>query len=286
MTNNDREVEIEMKRIKLLALASVLIFIFSISTNAKIKTEIAISSQANWWSQAAGDREAGELIDNLESRVISIENFPANNQDALADWTEAHTGNGQMDILILFGQFPDTIYPPGNAKADGSIAEDFLEDGNLIANTGDYMFYVVNGAGTNGAGGLQTMMDIPGITMWDDNTAVEVTEKGKEITPTLKDFQTDRPFHLDELDDEWEAELVLAGDTGDQDAMRADPVVVRNTEYDGRLAIFYQTATQDADPRAEVISEWVKNWVPEVAGGQAVEAQDKLTTTWADLKSE
>ena len=35
-------------------------------------TDIAISTQANWWGQAAGDREAGELLDNLGSKVSSI----------------------------------------------------------------------------------------------------------------------------------------------------------------------------------------------------------------------
>jgi len=35
--------------------------------------------------------------------------------------------------------------------------------GNVIVNTGDYMFYVVNGAGTNGEGGIRAMMDIPAL---------------------------------------------------------------------------------------------------------------------------
>ena len=61
---------------------------------------------------------------------------------------EDHTAGGG-DLLILCGQFPDTIYQPGNAQADDSLAELFLDAGNSIFNTGDYMFYIVQVA--NGA---------------------------------------------------------------------------------------------------------------------------------------
>ncbi|MCP4259190.1 MAG: hypothetical protein GY774_17030 [Planctomycetes bacterium] len=241
----------------------VLVFVvaFAFSTTA-MAVDIGISTQANWWSQGAADREMQEIVDNVTT--VSVERFAADEQDALADWVEAHTGNGISDILILCGAFPDTIYEPGNTQADDSIAELFLDDGNCIVNTGDYMFYVVNGAGTNAAGGLQTMMDIPGITMWDP-IAVTVTPDGQDFTPTLTDLSTDRPFHLDELQDDWEVELILAQN---DDGTRADPVVVVNQETGGRLAIFYQTSSRDDDPRGEVISEWINNWyLKNIAGG-------------------
>jgi len=100
-------------------------------------------------------------------------------------------------------------------------------------------------------------MDIAGITMWDDDTAVVVTAEGQDITPSLVDFASDRPFHLDELEGDWYAELVLAqNDAG----TRADGVIVANAGTGGRLGIFYQTASQDDDPRGEVMSEWINNW--------------------------
>jgi len=229
-------------------------------------SDIAISTQAGWWSQGAADREMQEIADNVTA--VSVELFATNEQDALADWVINHTGDGASDLLILCGQFPDTIYAPGNGQADDSLAELFLDDGNCIINTGDYMFYVVNGAGTNAAGGLQTMMDIAGITMWDDDTAVVVTAEGQEYTPSLQNFATDRPFHLDELEGDWEPELILAqNDTG----TRAEPVIVVNTATGGRLGIFYQTSGQDDDPRGEVISEWINNWyLKNVASGTPI----------------
>ncbi|MHC4145267.1 MAG: PA14 domain-containing protein, partial [Planctomycetota bacterium] len=242
----------------------VLVFViaFAFSTTA-MAADIAISTQANWWSQGAADREMQEIVDNVTA--MSVEQFSSTEQDALADWVEAHTGDGLSDLLILCGMLPDTIYDPGNGQADDSLAELFLDDGNTIINTGDYLAFVVNGAGTNGAGGLQTLMDIAGITMWDDDTAVTVTAEGQEFTPSLVDYATDRPFHLDELEGDWEVELILAGNSAET---RADPVIVVNQETGGRLGIFYQTASQDDDPRGEVISEWINNWyIPNVAGG-------------------
>ncbi|MHC4354957.1 MAG: LamG-like jellyroll fold domain-containing protein, partial [Planctomycetota bacterium] len=100
------------------------------------------------------------------------------------------------------------------------------------------------------------MMDIT-VDMWDDNTPVVVTADGLDITPSLVDFQTDRPFHLDQLQGAWYPELILAQNAA---GTRADAVIVSNAETGGRLGIFYQTAGQDDDPRGEVISEWINNW--------------------------
>ncbi|MBN2129879.1 MAG: hypothetical protein JW741_10300, partial [Sedimentisphaerales bacterium] len=226
--------------------------------------DIAISTQAGWFSQEAADREMQEIVDNVTA--VAVEQFAADNQAALADWVVAHTGDGVPDLLILCGQLPDTIYPAGNTQPDGSIAELFLDDGNIIVNTGDWIFYVVNSAGSNGPGGLQNMMDIPGVTVaGEDNTAVTPTAEGSALTPSLGDLQTDRPFHLDTLEGAWFAELVLAQNAA---GTRADPVIVANAETGGRIGIFYQTASQDNDPRGEVISEWINNWF--VTAGEVV----------------
>jgi hypothetical protein len=223
---------------------------------------IAISAQANWWSQDAADREIEEIVDNAQAPVVV---FDAGSQDGLADWLSDHTNNGVANLLILCGQLPDTIYGPGNVQADDSIVEQFLDAGNTIINTGDWIFYVVNGAGTNGAAGLQTIMDIPAVTVaGGDNTAVTVTAEGQELTPSLQDFATDRPFHLDTLEGDWYTELVLAQNA---DGTLADPVIVRNSATGGRIGIFHQAASEDDLPRGEVISEWINNWYLDAASG-------------------
>ena len=84
-----------------------------------------------------------------------------------------------------------------------------------------------------------------------------MTAESQSVTPSLADFATDRPFHLDTLDENWYPELVLAQNG---DGTLADPVIVRNSVTGGRIGVFYQTASQDDDPRGEVISEWINNW--------------------------
>jgi len=270
-----------MKYSKGLLFSTILLCIALISAPCwgKLDTDIAIFTQAGWMGQGTADRESNVIVGNVEGIVNSIDLFPIANEGELATWVDQHTNNNRIDVLILFGQFPAAIYAPGNAQQDDSIAELFLEGGNMIINTGDYMFYVVNGAGTNAEGGIQAMMDNPSITMWDDDTPVEVTEAGEKYLPTLKNFSTDRPFHLNEIQDPWEAEVIFAGSE-----TRADPVVVLDTETEGRLAIFYQTASQDSDPRGDVMSEFIKNWLPEIVGGTAVGPAGKLGTLWGRLK--
>ena len=232
-----------------------LIVAFAFGTTA-MAGDIAISTDSNWWGQAAADREAQEIVDNVTG--ASVELFGDNDQAALADWVTAHTGDGVSDVLILCGKFPATIYPAGNAEPDGSIAELFLDDGNTIINTGDWMFYVGT-AGNNATEGLHNMMDIPGVDMSGagENIPCAVTAEGNAVAPSLQALQTDRPFHLDTLGGDWVPELILAQN---DDGTLADPVIVVNTVTGGRIGIFYQTNGQDNDPRGEVMSEWINNW--------------------------
>jgi hypothetical protein len=241
--------------------------------------DVGISSQAGWWTQDAADREMAELVDAIRGSVGDVEIFPPDKQADLATWVKDHTNNGEADILILCGQVPDTIYAPGNTQADDSLIEVFLDSGNCVINTGDYLMYVVNGAGTNAAGGIQTLMDLPATTMWDDNTAVEVTADGEKYTPSLQDFQTDRPFHLDELEDGWEPMIIMAQNSA---GTRADPCIVKNTNTKGMVGIFYQTASQDDDPRSEVMGEFINSYYVVVA----VEPISKVATSWGAIKSE
>ncbi len=239
--------------------------------------DVAISSQANWWGQEAADREMAELEAAIKGSAANVQNFPADKQADLAAWVKDHTQTKAGHMLILCGQIPDTIYEPGNTQVDDSLVELFMDAGNTVINTGDYMMYVVNGAGTNGDTGLQTLMDIPAISMWDDDTAVKVTADGKSYCPSLVDFQSDRPFHLDELDGGWEAEFVLAQN---DEGTRADPVVVKNKDTGGRAGIFYQTASQDDDPRSEVMSEFINS----IYRTTAVSPVGNLSTSWGAIK--
>jgi len=252
-------------------------------------SDIAISTQSGWWPQTTADREMQEIADNVTD--LSVELFTANDQDALADWVRDHTGNGVADLLILCGQFPDTIYAPGNAQADDSLAELFLDDGNVIINTGDYIFYVVNGAGTNGEAGLQTMMDIP-VTMWGDpGITMTPTADGRLYTPSYQGATITRPWFLEQLEGtDWQAELILGQSA---DGATADPAIIVNTVTGGRIGTFFQVADTDTDLRGEVISEWINNWfikniagVSPLAGNPDPKDGAIHTETWVTLSWE
>ena len=208
-----------------------------------------------WITKALADIQAQKCTAKLSLGGIAS-TWYQNESDTptLAEWMQAVTNNGQRDVCVLYGDTPPDIYPQGNAMPDGSILETYLEstDGDAIINHADYMFWGLNsgGNGRNDVFGLQNIMDIPGITMWDDNTPVVVTEDGSKISPTLKDFASDRPFHLDELANDWFPEVILAQNAA---GTRSDPTIVRDGNR-GRLINCYQTADED-DPKGAVAAE-------------------------------
>ena len=230
-----------------------------------------------WIGKAPADDQAEICADMLDGAGITNTWYDTDSDAAaVADWMKSVTGDGGLDICVLYGDFPPEIYPEGNSQTDGSIAETFIEttDGDVFINHADYMFWGLQGR--NREGGLQNMMDIDGIVMWDDDTPMKVTPEGKAISPSLTDYASDRPFHIDQLDGDWEIEVSLAqNDAG----TRADPIIVRDGNL-GRLIPAIQTANGD-EPKGAIAAEiiiWLMSTTP-------VEPAGKLSTTWGDLKA-
>lgn len=240
--------------------------------------EVAIyTGITQWIGKAPADEQAEICVGMLDDAGIANTWYDSDSDaGALADWMESVTGNGVLDVCVLYGDFPPEIYPEGNTQTDGSIAETFIEttDGDVFINHADYMFWGL--AGRNEVGGLQNMMDIDGITMWDDDTPMVVTPEGKAISPSLTDYASDRPFHVDELDGDWEVEVSLAQN---DDGTRADPIIVRDGNL-GRLIPVIQTNGGD-EPKGAIAAEIIDYLMSEVA----VEPAGKLSTTWGELKA-
>lgn len=264
-------------------LCAAAIMLWTPTADAAKKVDVFVYTEITQWiAQPQAQEEADELIKEIEGQrgIGEVVNEPAK---AIEAWTKKHTEDKANHIIVLYGDFPPEIYPQGNAKKDGSVAEEFLDAGNTFANSADYFFWGLQGR--NEAGGLQNMMDIPGIVQWDDDTPMEVTKEGKELTPSLDDYNTDRPFHLDQLEGDWELEIAFATETGKAaGATRCDPCIIRNTKTDARLIQVYQTAGQ-VDPKGKVLSEIILNYYLEVVGALEVDPQDKLPTLWADIKT-
>ncbi len=240
--------------------------------------EVAIyTERAGWIGQAAAAREGEELTELLKrpKKVVTL------TEKEIGSWAEDHTDNRQADIIVTFGDFPATLYPPGNGKPDDSVAEKFLEGGNIFLNTADYIFYVVQGAGTNGEQGLKNMMDI-NADMWAGGTAIKPTDDGKKYTPSLAAFTSARTFKAAQIVDPWEVEVVF----GDNGAGLLDPAIVHDTKTGGRIGIAYQISGNDGLPRGEVFAEMIDNYLADVLGAAAVDPNEKVTTTWAYIKSD
>jgi hypothetical protein len=246
---------------------SMFVFAILLAFSASaMAVDIAISTQGGWMGQGHADTEAQEIVDSVTGVTIDV--FTSTDHDALAEWVEEHTGDGVPDLLVMFGIFPDSIYPAGNAQTDGSLAELFLDDGNVIVNTGDYIFYVGSG-GNNDAGGLANMTDVSSAAMWGDdtgNTRFTPTEDGELYTPSLPTLSSNRPWFPAQFEGtDWEFELILAQS---DDGTQVHPGIIHNTRTDGRLGVFFQYS-DDSQPRGEVISEWINNWyLPMLGSGR------------------
>ena len=252
------------------------------TANAANKVDIFIyTDTVQWIGQAKAQEEAEILakhLDGADGIGELILHGPAKQVEA---WTKKHTVEKGHHLIVMFGDVPPEIYDAGKDAKKETVAEEYLDAGNSFSNSADYFFW--GQGGRNEEGGIKNMMDIPDMVQWDDDTPMEVTKEGKELTPTLDDYATDRPFHVDKLKNDWELEIAFASDTGNQKADRCDPCIVRNTKTDARLIQVYQT-NNGGEPMGDVIAEIILNYYLEAVGALDVDPQDKLPALWGDLK--
>lgn len=125
-------------------------------------------------------------------------------EEYISNWMIETTANGVVNICILYGVLPTTIYTAGNTQSDGSIAENWIEstDGNTILNHADYFGYNSSEGKANERGAMQNLMDIPDIeiNVYEHNVGMVVTTEGKTLTPSLNNFASDRPFPLNQFE--------------------------------------------------------------------------------------
>lgn len=238
---------------------------------------IAIFTEAvSWTDVGTANAEAQEIINNLKiTRDIQIMG-----DKEIGEFAKKNTNDNDLDIIITFGYFPVSLYKPGNAEANGSVGEKFLEGGDMFLNTADYIFYVTQGGGTNGDQGLKNMTD-SNFDMWTDNTRCSPTDDGKKYAPSIPaQYDAPRCFKTDQVgaSKDWEVELAL----GSNGATYIDPAIIHNKDYDGRVAIVFQAG--GTLPRGEVIVEILDKWLSSKIKAQPVDPLDKLPITWGKIK--
>lgn len=275
---------------------SILFLTVLVATQVEASFNFALHMDAHPWSREDPKGTQDEL-DNLVDLLsdVNLETFEPNAIDALAAWVAANTEGGG-NTLILTGITPSSIYAAGNADADGSLLEEFLDAGNTIFNTGEYTFYTSEGpAETNETEGLRNVIDVPNAYVWHgrgpDNwqgnpVVMTPTEDGETYVPSLEKYGTSYPFHLEDYErTPWALEIALA--ENDDEDLRVDPAVLLNAETGGRLGIFVQAYVGDIPHPgvswSDIMGEFILNYyLPETL---SVELTGKLTTTWGGLKA-
>ena len=250
-----------------------------------------------WISQEAAIANAETVMNDDQMKAIfeSIENYgdgdEVGSDSPLGKWMVAHTGNGQQDVFIAAsGTAPSAIYQFPNTDPDGSNIENFIEDGNVFINVADWILYMSYEGGTrsanNGADGAANVFDIPGLSFGNRGGPAVPTDMGEKYLPSLVEFQSDRPWHLEQLEGtDWE---VTAFAVSNNDPNSADPAVAVNKTYGGIIAAMWQKAQPDwdgDDPRASGVIEFIANWLMENGSiATSVDAQGKVATTWGKIK--
>lgn len=287
-----------MKKKSIFTIFSLSLFVLALTSVPA--ADLAIYSgptNPGWISQEAAIANAEAIMNDDQMKAIfeSIENYgdgdEVGSDSPLGKWMQAHTGNGQQDVFIAAsGTAPSAIYQFPNADPDGSNIEDFIEDGNVFINVADWILYMSYEGGTrsanNGADGAANVFDIPGLSFGNRGGPAVPTEEGKKYLPSLVEFQSDRPWHLEQFDGtDWE---VTAFAISNNDANSADPAVAVNKTYGGIIAAMWQKAQPNwdgDDPRASGVIEFIANWLTENGNiATPVEAQDKIATTWGNIK--
>jgi hypothetical protein len=261
---------------RLLIATVAMMFVISSLSFAQID-KIAIFYEQVGWIGADPAKVAGDAI---ASGVKVANEIVILNDADMGTFAKANTGDGNFDIIITFGYLPVSLYTPGNAQADGSVAELFLQGGDMIFNTADYIFYVTEGGGANGDAALKNITN-SNFDCWTDGTTCAPTADGKKFAPSLPgSYPIPRCLKKDqvEADPDWDVEVIF----GDDGANHMDPVIIRNNKNGGRVAIAFQVP-DDSMPRGAVMTEIINNYLG--ANVTAVKPAEKATSTWGSIKS-
>ena len=281
-----------------LGITLLILFSFAAVVSANDLAFYSGPTNPGWISDKAVRENVQVIKDDpgVKSLFNSIEDFgdgdEVGDDSPLAKWTIEHTGNGQQDVIILAcGTCPSGLYEFPNKDPDGSNVENFVEAGNIVINVADWIFYMSYEGGVrspnNGAQGAANVFDIPGLEFSARNGAMNPTDLGKEVMPSIDNFNSDRPWHVEQFKgSDWD--LVIFAES---DKNNADPAVAISKtpgkDGVGMIAAMWQAAKPEWPEKTDIrgigVAEFINNWLAE-EGEFAVEAKNKLATTWGSIK--
>ena len=283
-------------KFKILILTAIFVFAFGTMAMA---SDIAfyVGAVPGAYDAETMKKDVEYIIENTRALFKDVQKFADDDLDGLGKWADDNMGDGELDIIWINGSTPSVLYPLLNEKPDGSRAEKWLDDGNMIINVADYFSWGNFETGEkvrNKDAAAANILDLTeDIIVGGDDAVMKVTDTGKEFMPSLgAEVGTNRPVNIEAIAEPWEAAAIFASTKGvdDQGAGGlADPIVLHNKETDGYLAIVNQGWKDNAIDKGAACTELIKNWL--VGKGlitgvkTSVEPVAKLSTIWGEIKA-
>ena len=274
------------------------IFVFAFGTMA-MASDIAfyVGAVPGAYDAETMKKDVEYIIENTRALFKDVQKFADDDLDGLGKWADANMSDGELDIIWINGSTPSEVYPLLNEKPDGSRAEKWLDDGNMIINVADWFAWGNFEKGfkvRNKEVAAANILDLPEkIIVGADDTAMKVTNTGKKFIPSLgNQVGSNRPVNVEAIEKPWEAAAIFASVKGvdDQNAGGlADPIVLHNKDTDGYMAIVNQAWGNNFIDRGAACTELIKNWL--VGKGlitgvkTSVEPVAKLSTIWGEIKA-
>jgi|GEM_PF-882645 hypothetical protein len=235
------------------------------------------STGFSWMTEGSVNKAADYIMANV--KTAKTKKAFKGDAAGLAKWMQERMKDGKSDVVVLLDTTPKEIYPAQNTQPDGSIAEEWLLNGNTIIYTGDYSFFVAQNVPLprveNSVGGAQNILNEPNYLEWphgqagwsDGSDRVFPTPDGKKYTPTLQPYDEWRATQLDRLT-KWKLAVSFADEAGGGGKWLGCGFIklpdVKGA-YFGRFMIVPASEGGDSLPRGEVITEALDNWFAKVA---------------------
>ena len=276
-------------------LIPAVIFVFAFGSMA-MASDIAFYVGAvpgGAYPEATMNKDVKKIIRDTGALFKDVQKFADDNLNGLGQWADANMGDGELDIIWINGSTPSVLYPLENKKPDGSRAEKWLDDGNMIINVADWFAWgnVEKGFKVrNKDAAAANILDLPEkIIVGADDSVMKVTNTGKKFIPSLgNQVGSNRPINVEAIEKPWEAAAIFASVKGVDDLNAgglADPIVLHNKETDGYIAIVNQAWGNNFIDRGAACTELIKNWLALEKGLLTVQPMAKLSTIWGEIKA-
>ena len=208
-------------KFKILILTAIFVFAFGTMAMA---SDIAfyVGAVPGAYDAETMKKDVENIIQNTGALFKDVQKFADENLDGLGKWADANMGDGELDIIWTNGSTPSTLYPLENKKPDGSRAEKWLDDGNMIINLADWFAWGNFEKGfkvRNKSVAAANILDLPdNIIVGADDTVMKVTNTGKKFIPSLRNqVGSNRPVNIEAIEEPWEAAAIFASVKGGND---------------------------------------------------------------------